>query len=116
LKNYDYSSQIASLPFGNHQRPAQNDLSMMPRSNCRANSSNPSWMMKQMNDYRSELENLPGCFNSRISKQDPFSVKSAFNYSTRNMLTSPEMNKNMNDGLRKKFPSENEKRCVILTK
>lgn len=88
----------------------------MPRSNSRVNSTNPSWLLKKMNDYRSELENLPGSFNSRIPKQEPCSTKNGGNYVTRNTITSPEVGKqdNFDLTLKKKYISENEKRCVKL--
>ena len=68
-----------------------------------------------MNDYRSEIENLPGSGNSRIPKQEHMATKGVNNYN-RNTLTSPEMNQNLNDVPRKKYFSENEKTCVKYKK
>lgn len=116
LKNYDYCSQIASLPFGNQQRPANNDLSMMPRSINRENSSNTSWVLKKMNDFRSEIENLPGSTNSRIPKTDHYFSKNCSLYQNRNVLSSNEIgNNSINKPISKKFPSENQKTCVKKT-
>lgn len=89
----------------------------MQNSVNRANSSNPSWMLKKMNDYRSELENLPGSYNCRIPKQEVSSTKNS-NFRNRNLMTSAELGymTSQNKTISKKFPSENEKTCVITHK
>ena len=70
-----------------------------------------------MNDFRSELENLPGSFNSRISKDEVYGSKAqnGNRYMMRNTMTSPEVNNNSSNAmiLRKKYTPENEKTCVF---
>lgn len=76
---------------------------------------NPSSLIKQMKDFRSEIENLPGSTTNRISNEKMFSGKGGALFPSRLTLTSPEINSNCgNEFKKKKYVSENEKTCVSL--
>lgn len=76
---------------------------------------NHSATVKQLNDLRSGIENLPGSNTNRIPNEKENKGKGLIGIAAKNTLTSFEKNNKENENLqKKKFVSENNKTCVSL--
>lgn len=76
---------------------------------------NHSATVKQLNDLRSGIENLPGSNTNRISNEKDNKGKGLIGSAAKNTLTSFERHDKENENiLKKKFVSENNKTCVSL--